>query len=55
MPYNCTIGRFRQHNSGELKKLFSEVLRLCAETGMVKLGHVSLDVFSGFETVNRYE
>ncbi len=42
-PDHSTISRFRQYNAGELKKLFFEVLRLCAEAGLVKLGHVSLD------------
>ena len=42
-PDHSTISRFRQKNSAHLKKLFLEILRLCAEAGLVKLGHVSLD------------
>lgn len=42
-PDFSTISRFRQSNEKELKGLFVEVLRLCAELGLVKLGKVSLD------------
>jgi transposase len=42
-PNYSTISRFRQSNEAELKELFVEVLRLCAESGLVKLGKVSLD------------
>lgn len=42
-PDHSTISRFRKDNHSHLKKLFLEILRLCAEAGLVKLGHVSLD------------
>jgi transposase len=42
-PDYSTISRFRQSNGKALKGLFVEVLRLCAESGLVKLGKVSLD------------
>lgn len=43
LPDHSTISRFRKDNEANLKKLFLEVLRLCAESGLVKLGNVSLD------------
>jgi len=42
-PDHSTISRFRKDNGSHLKSLFLEVLRLCAEAGLVKLGKVSLD------------
>ncbi len=42
-PDHTTISRFRKDNQSHLKKLFLEILRLCAEAGLVKLGKVSLD------------
>lgn len=42
-PDHTTISRFRKENQSHLKKLFLEILRLCAEAGLVKLGNVSLD------------
>ena len=42
-PDYTTISRFRKDNQSHLKKLFLEILRLCAEAGLVKLGKVSLD------------
>lgn len=38
-----TICLFRQRHFASLGGLFSQVLSLCAEAGLVKLGHVSLD------------
>jgi transposase len=38
-----TIAEFRRRHLGALSKLFVQVLRLCQEAGLVKLGHVSLD------------
>ena len=38
-----TISDFRKLHLASLKQLFSEVLVLCARSGMVRLGHVSLD------------
>jgi transposase len=42
-PDHTTISRFRKDNQSHLKKLFLEILRLCAEAGLIKLGNVSLD------------
>ena len=42
-PDYHTIGEFRQRFTEELKGLFVQVLGLCAEAGLVRLGHVSLD------------
>ncbi len=42
-PDHTTINRFRKDNQSHLKKLFLEILRLCAEAGLVKLGKISLD------------
>jgi transposase len=42
-PDHTTISRFRKDNQSHLKKLFLEILRLCGEAGLVKLGKVSLD------------
>lgn len=38
-----TICEFRQRFEGELSGLFSQVLEMCREAGLVRLGHVSLD------------
>ena len=42
-PDYRTIAEFRRRHLGPLSKLFLQVLRLCQESGLVKLGHVSLD------------
>jgi hypothetical protein len=42
-PDHSTIRRFRKDNQSHLKKLFLEILRLCAEAGLVQLGKLSLD------------
>ena len=42
-PDHSTISRFRQGNESNLKNLFLEVLRLCSEAGLIKLGKVALD------------
>ena len=42
-PDYHTIGEFRQRFTAELKDLFLQVLLLCREAGLVRLGHVSLD------------
>ena len=42
-PDYSTICRFRSENEEELGMLFTEVLRLCAEAGLVKAGVVVLD------------
>lgn len=38
-----TICEFRQRFEAELKGLFSQVLHLCRQAGLVRLGHVALD------------
>jgi transposase len=38
-----TINEFRRRHLGALAGLFEQVLRLCREAGLVKLGHVALD------------
>jgi transposase len=38
-----TISEFRKRFTEETKGLFVQVLRLCREAGLVRLGHVSLD------------
>src|SRR5579863_757355 len=43
VPDHCTIARFRQENGKELERLFTEVLKLCAKAGLVKVGVVALD------------
>jgi len=42
-PDHDTIARFRQEQLGSLSQLFVQVLRLCQQAGLVKLGHVALD------------
>lgn len=42
-PDYSTVCRFRSENEKELGMLFTEVLRLCAEAGLVKAGVVALD------------
>ena len=42
-PNFRTISDFRKLHLSELEGLFVQVLRLCQEAGLVKLGHVSLD------------
>jgi transposase len=43
IPNFRTISDFRKLHLQELQALFVQVLRLCQEAGLVKLGHVSLD------------
>ncbi len=42
-PDHSTIARFRRKNLKELETLFTQILRLCAEAGLVKVGVVSID------------
>ena len=42
-PDYTTICRFRSKNEKELQELFVDVLRLCNEAGLVKVGVVALD------------
>lgn len=43
VPDHCTISRFRKENGPILKDLFNQVLKLCHEAGLVKVGVVALD------------
>ena len=43
IPDFRTISDFRKLHLTELKGLFVQVLRLCQEAGLVKLGHIALD------------
>ena len=42
-PDHTTISEFRRVHLKELAPLFVQVLHLCQESGLVKLGHVALD------------
>ena len=42
-PDHTTIARFRKDHEQALAALFTDVLRLCAEAGLVKVGVVALD------------
>ena len=42
-PDHCAFARFRQRHEVALKAVFMDVLRLCAEAGVLKVGVVSLD------------
>lgn len=42
-PDHTVISEFRRKNLKEIESLFVQVLVLCQEAGLVKLGHVSLD------------
>ena len=42
-PDHTTIARFRQTHETELATLFTQVLRRCAEAGLLKVGIVALD------------
>ena len=42
-PDHCSISRFRKDNATAMKGLFIEILRLCAEAGLMKVGKVNLD------------
>ncbi len=42
-PDHDVIAAFRRENLGNLSQLFVQVLRLCQQAGLVKLGHVALD------------
>jgi hypothetical protein len=43
IPDHTTINRFRKDNEQHLKGLFLEILKLCVEAGLVKVGRLSLD------------
>jgi hypothetical protein len=42
-PDHATIARFRHRHAEALKGLFTDILRLCKEAGLVKVGLVALD------------
>ena len=42
-PDHATIAEFRKRHLESLSGLFTQALLLCAEAGLVKLGHVSID------------
>ena len=42
-PDHTTVARFRQTHKTALARLFAQVLRLCGEAGLVKVGVVALD------------
>src|SRR5919202_1539789 len=42
-PDHTTIARFRQRHEGALAELFGEVLWLCADAGLVRVGVVAVD------------
>jgi transposase len=42
-PDHTTIARFRQSSDQAMKELFVEILRLCAEAGIVRVGVVAMD------------
>jgi transposase len=42
-PDHDTIADFRKEHLAQLSQLFVQVLRLCQQAGLVKLGHVALD------------
>src|SRR3954452_25166906 len=42
-PDHTTIARFRQRHERELAELFGEVLGLCAESGLVRVGVIAVD------------
>lgn len=42
-PDHATIAEFRKRHLDALSGLFTQALLLCAEAGLVKLGHVSID------------
>src|SRR5512135_2497755 len=42
-PDHATVARFRQRHGEALKGLFTDILRLCKEAGLVKVGLVALD------------
>jgi len=43
VPDHCAIARFRARHEELMTKVFSEILKLCSEAGLVRLGEVFLD------------
>src|SRR5919197_5368121 len=42
-PDHTTIARFRRRHETQLAALFGEVLALCAESGLVRVGVIAVD------------
>ena len=42
-PDHTVIARFRQRHAGRMKNVFLQVLELCREAGLIRLGLVALD------------
>src|ERR671910_751872 len=42
-PDHTTIARFRQRHEAALAELFGEVLELCADAGLVRVGVIAVD------------
>lgn len=42
-PHFTTINQFRRRHLEALGALFLQILKLCREAGLVKLGHVAVD------------
>src|SRR5712692_11553733 len=42
-PDHDSIAEFRSQHLAELAKLFAQVLQMCEQAGLVKLGHVAID------------
>ena len=42
-PDHVSLSRFRKNHLKDLAGLFVQVLRLCQESGLVKMGHVAID------------
>ena len=42
-PDHTVIARFRQRHAGRMKSVFLQVLELCREVGLIRLGLVALD------------
>ena len=55
VPNFRTISDFRKLHLTELEGLFVEVLKLCAQDGLVKVGRVSLDGSTGKANASRHK
>ncbi|MBA4394935.1 MAG: DDE transposase [Desulfobacca sp.] len=43
IPDHCSLARFRKRHEEKMKTVFNDVLLLCAEAGLIRLGKVFLD------------
>jgi len=43
IPDHCSLARFRKRHEGQMKTVFSDVLLMCAEAGLIRLGKMFLD------------